>query len=338
MFAGLVYAILWRIRRFWSLRRIEPFDVLFIFGYFVFYYYLVKVSAGFPKYQIAALPFLSICIAYAVGSQIHSFRPSRPPLKLMVLCLLATGLYGWFVLGDAYFLTAYHLFDSPSNSIAEQIFSWMIQSADLGLVKILQTFVMSYNGLWQDSKPVLPVVEFLTKMYMVWLILCFLPMLVIGIVLKRNAWMQKGTWLAWSSVVAAFGLMLALDLTQLRAGYSTRYFYGDSGWAQFAQTIKNEIDDSELYVADRDIAYYVSKPNWIDAARFSKAITVLSEKGELYVQEADLPRKPVVALVSRGAPLVPGPSYMVTIRMDLNNTSSNKQVTSDNIYYLVQYR
>ena len=143
-FVLLLIAGVWRLWYLFKDPGIQVFDSLFVCGFFVFFYYLIKRAGGFPKYHIPAMPLAAVCIAVSLrdilsNPQAFSLR-SLQAIRTILLFLVLTG---GFVAGiDVMIFRRYHL-DYPIYHL------WSL----LGVVATVIFFGLWISRSW--TKPTL---------------------------------------------------------------------------------------------------------------------------------------------------------------------------------------
>lgn len=83
-------ALIRRVRDFLIWRRADLLDVVMVMGLGIYAVYLIKLAGLFPKYHIAAVPFLSLAAAWVIVRAV-------PLVKLRELVIYAVGLLAFTV-------------------------------------------------------------------------------------------------------------------------------------------------------------------------------------------------------------------------------------------------
>jgi hypothetical protein len=118
-----------------------------------------------------------------------------------------------------------------------------------------------------------------------------------------------------ASIPLTIGMALALSARHTFSDYATTYFYGDTGISEAAAYLNSQ-GHRGLYVAEGEVAYYMTNDYYMEIDRYMNSRRVHNGRGEVLVEGETIPRSPIRLVVARRWILDfwPGPDYSVTKR------------------------
>jgi 4-amino-4-deoxy-L-arabinose transferase-like glycosyltransferase len=246
--AIVVRAPQWRARCFEGIDLIVGLTVAVL----VAYTGVLTRGGSFSFYQAPVVPLLAVAAASALGAHLPGAGKSLG-LAAAALAGLAL-LYGVAVLGDAYFLVKYRLFDVPNRELFGALVRWWA-GWHVNDPSCLRT--LANNLGYQPA-----------GLGALWYALVLLPL-----ALASGAAARWGRPAGLTPVAAlgatAVGLALSLSFHQACADYRTALYYGreTASTRQMAAFINASVPLTGFYLAPRGLSYYVRHVGYIDDTR-----------------------------------------------------------------------
>ncbi|MBI3184790.1 MAG: glycosyltransferase family 39 protein [Myxococcales bacterium] len=263
----------------WRRAGADPIDLPLASCVAIFISYAGVTTRGptFSYYQAPAMPLLAVVVAHFLLADGTTFWRERRARILSVVAVAGAIAYGYFVLGDSYFLSKRQPPASPGSDLFAVLASPWIGGASPG----------------NQSVP----------LGVLWYLLTALPVAAVAFAAGRapagSRWMHAGA--------VAAGLTLALSIKQAQAGYQTNINYGHP--VEPTREMVRFLNQQEIirgyFLAGREFSHYVAAGQFIDMTRYTggyrhRTRPALSQKGELTFEVDDgggppdeLPRGPI---------------------------------------------
>ena len=219
-----------RIKRFFERPRLILWDlpILFVFTGVIGYILVGGTTFAFPKYHTPFLPILSLLVA---GYFVHiAGIPSKRELWFLGL-LMATGIvWSLFMVGDPLLTLNFTIRDimiHDSGNTQNIIGSFLKQ--------IVMSCLLAVAAI---------------------IAICFF---------YKNSHLYRNCVLGLTA--ALLSSWLAMDITQAKADYLTRFCYGERETRQTVSFLKSKMSPNNLVLATRNIVYYTNggAPYWEDS-------------------------------------------------------------------------
>ena len=303
----LFYGAIAARARQWTRGHFETIDLPIALSAAVVVTYIGVMTRGaaFSLYQAPVVPLLAVAVAHAVSAVGFSHREGWPTRRAFALIVACSFAYGVFVIGDAFFLTKYRLFDVDNRDLFGAIVrGWAGQHLhDTDTLRALGRY-LGYQSAGLAA---------------IWYALTMLPLALAGLATRR--WLRPATGLA----AATLGLGLALSACQSAADYSTALAYGKklSPTREMAAFINAHVSIKGHYLSPRGLAYYIHQPGFIDDTRYGGGYRQVTSPefnacGELVLHVSDsaratdaLPATPIHFAVGHYPLLDLSPAYRV---------------------------
>jgi hypothetical protein len=257
---GLILLAVWKQwRHFRHAKQLEDLDLLAIISIIIFIEYtlIVSIAYYFPKYYVPLLPFVSILAAYYICQ--HSFFPrvsdgrTGNPHKKSVTDMKNKN--------KKIITEQNNRQKNISNNNSLYIYLFLIVIGFILMVFMLGDPNLSRNNLRET----------------IWAAGVYIGIFIVIMLLLKISWkFLLKTNIPWRNVIVTsmvLGLAtncIYIDLVQVNADYSVRYYYGERGIDDVVDYIKSNTNGSSIIIAPKDVAfytelrYYDSFGEWID--------------------------------------------------------------------------
>ncbi len=231
-----------RIKSFFERPLLIPWDVpiLFVFTGIIGYILVGGLTFAFPKYHAPFLPIISFLVVVYFVYIVGI--PSKKELWLLGLLMAVGIIWSLFMVGD------------PLLTLNLTIRDAMIHDPE-----------NTQNIVWSFLKQI------------VMFCLPAVAAIIVFFLYNKNSNLHRN--FVFGLMAALLSSWLAMDITQAKADYLTRFCYGEAGTRQMISFIKNKITPNALVLATRDIVYYTKggAPYWADSVwnsslKFTEAI------------------------------------------------------------------
>ncbi len=213
-----VVATVTRIKQFYREKTILPIDVLILYLWSMFVGYLLVggMTFGFPRYHFPMLPALSI-VAASLVFQLRSVV-DRKKVMILGLLILFLLLYNSIVVRDLLYTINYELRES------------LIDDA-VSTRTVLLKFALQF-------------------------LLYSIPLIAVFFIARTFVEGRKFLKaLSLSLFVCTVAASLALDVTQARAGYNTRYEYGGSPIERVTSLLVERVSPGGVILSTETVVY-----------------------------------------------------------------------------------
>lgn len=247
-----IMAILERVRAFWKDRIWSLWDSLILYTLvgLIGYIWVGGVPYGFPRYHAAILPILSLLISVYIVRVVGDI--SKRDIIIVGMMILVCIIFWVFMIGDPI-----HTFN----------------------------FVLR-DTLIHEPQQVRQVLRSLLKQELLFVFLMCLVIISLRFLIVSKNWHRL---LVMGLGIALISSSLGMNIVQAKAGYLTRFCYGDQGTEEMLGFLKSHVNPGDLVVATRDIVYYVGNDLtfwgdslWNSEERFNEVIQLPEVKYVIY--------------------------------------------------------